>query len=206
MTRIGDSFYLFDRQESILCIAMDLTVTARAGKPHAASLKRLLKKAIPLVPCAPDEISVVLVGDKLMSELHLRDLNIAGPTDVLTYEIDHDPATKRCVAGEVIVCVPEAARQAKRRNSTIANELLLYSLHGVLHLAGFDDRTERAFRKMHTMEDDILTQIGVGPVFSPTSERRQSRKSETVSRKSTSTSRPTATARRNRANVRIGAI
>jgi len=174
---------------------MDLTVTARAGKPYAAPLKRLLNKAIPLVPHAPEEISVVLVGDKLMSELHLRDLNVAGPTDVLTYEIDHHPKTGRCTAGEVIVCVPEAVRQAKSRKTTTANELLLYSLHGVLHLAGFDDRTEVSFRKIHTMEDDILTRIGVGPVFSPV-------RGGQAQRNPTKPKRPTAEARRIRANAR----
>jgi hypothetical protein len=46
--------------------------------------------------------------------------------------------------------------------------LLLYGLHGMLHLCGFDDRTERAFRAMHAKEDEILTRLGVGPVFRPT--------------------------------------
>jgi probable rRNA maturation factor len=44
---------------------------------------------------------------------------------------------------------------------------LLYSLHGMLHLCGFDDRTEPDFRRMHQTEDEILTRLGVGPVFQP---------------------------------------
>jgi len=44
-------------------------------------------------------------------------------------------------------------------------ELLLYALHGMLHLCGFDDRTDRGFRTMHRREDDILTALGFGPVF-----------------------------------------
>jgi probable rRNA maturation factor len=146
---------------------MDLSVTACLGKAYVPQLRRHLRKAAALVPNAPSELSLALINDKTMSQLHLRDMGRAGPTDVLTYELDHDPATGRCVSGEVVICVPEAKRQAKSQGTLVENELLLYALHGVLHLAGFDDRTERSFRKIHTMEDDILTRIGVGPVFSP---------------------------------------
>jgi probable rRNA maturation factor len=145
---------------------MPLTITATVGKPYVPYLRKHLKRALPLVPHSPADISIALVNDKTMSALHERHLKIAGPTDVLTYELEHD-AAGRCTAGEVIVCVPEAKRQAAERGTTISNEILLYALHGTLHLAGFDDRTERLFRVMHAMEDDILTRIGVGPVFKP---------------------------------------
>jgi len=146
---------------------MELTLTAQIGRPLVARLRSRLKKAIPLIPNHPVDVSIALVNDKTMSMLHERDLGIAGPTDVLTYELDHDPKTGRCVAGEVIVCVPQAKRQSTERKGSVDAEVLLYALHGVLHLAGFDDRTERCFREMHRMEDDILTKIGIGPVFRP---------------------------------------
>lgn len=145
---------------------MHLTVSASLGKMYVPRLRRLLRKAAGLITTGPDELSLALVNDKTMSALHLRDLGVAGPTDVLTYELDHDPATGRCTSGEVVLCVPEAKRQARPRGTSVENELLLYGLHGLLHLAGFDDRTDRSFRKIHAMEDDILTRIGVGPVFS----------------------------------------
>ena len=146
---------------------MDLTITAQTGRAFVPPLRRQLKKAIALIPNAPEEISVALVDDATMSLLHERDLGIAGPTDVLTYELDHDTKAGRCTSGEVIVCVPEAKRQAAERRGSVGDELLLYALHGALHLAGFDDRTDRCYREMHRMEDDILSQIGVGPVFRP---------------------------------------
>jgi len=71
----------------------------------------------------------------------------------------------RVLAGEVVVCVPEARRRAAREGTDVRRELLLYALHGMLHLCGFDDRTERGFARMHRTEDMILTQLGVGPVF-----------------------------------------
>jgi probable rRNA maturation factor len=145
---------------------MPIILTAHLGRRFVPTLRRQLKRAVALVSNAPAEISVALVNDRTMSDLHMRHMGLSGPTDVLTFELDHD-ATGRCIAGEVVVCVPQAVRRARQEGSSVPNELLLYSLHGVLHLAGFDDRTAKCFAIMHTMEDDILTQIGVGPVFNP---------------------------------------
>ena len=110
------------------------------------------------------ELSLALVGDKTMSELHERFMNIPGPTDVLTFPLEHDPRG-RCVAGEVVVCVPEARRRAKTHGVAVRDEVLLYAIHGMLHLSGFDDRTPADYRKMHRAEDRILTELGVGAVF-----------------------------------------
>ena len=110
------------------------------------------------------EMSLVLVGDALMSRLHKEYMDIDGPTDVLTFPIDEN-ARGQTISGEVFVCVPEAKRQAKERATPLAAEVLLYSLHGMLHLCGFDDRTESDFRRMHRTEDKILTRLGIGAIF-----------------------------------------
>jgi probable rRNA maturation factor len=109
-------------------------------------------------------MSLALVGDRRMAELHERFMGIAGPTDVLTFELDHD-ARGRVTAGEVVVCVPFAVRQARQTGVAVRKEVLLYALHGMLHLCGFDDRTARDFAVMHEREDDILKKLGVGAVF-----------------------------------------
>jgi probable rRNA maturation factor len=80
--------------------------------------------------------------------------------------------------GEVVVCVPHARREARSRGTDPQDELLLYALHGVLHLSGHDDTTPRGYRRMHRLEDRILREIGVGPVFDPAPQltaRRRSR-------------------------------
>jgi len=121
-----------------------------------------------------------------MSELHAQFMGIPGPTDVLTFPLDQDDSGN-IVAGEVVVCVPEARRQAKARGTSVERELLLYALHGMLHLCGYDDRTSAAFRAMHAAEDRILTQLGVGPVFNPA--RTVARRNRSPSRASRQASR-----------------
>ena len=107
----------------------------------------------------------MLVSDETMSALHQQYMNESGPTDVLTFPLELD-RRGMAVAGEIVVCVPEARRRGKLEGTLVKNELLLYAIHGLLHLAGHDDRTEKGFRKMHAMEDKILTKLGIGPVFS----------------------------------------
>ncbi len=110
------------------------------------------------------ELSVALVNDSRMSELHLRFMDLAGPTDVLTFPLEG--AGRHVTAGEVVVCVPEARRRAAEHATRVEHELLLYAIHGMLHLCGFDDRTPDRYHAMHRKEDQILTTLGIGPVFS----------------------------------------
>src|SRR5687767_941511 len=89
-----------------------LSIVATSGAKHVASLRKHLLDAWPLIRRAPRELSIAMVDDQRMAALHKQFLNIAGPTDVLTFELEHD-AKGQCISGEVVVCVPEAERQAK---------------------------------------------------------------------------------------------
>lgn len=144
-----------------------LIVSSVAGGSHqplVAYLERWLPQALRLVPAAPPALSIALVGDTRMAALHEKFLHVPGSTDVLTFALDHDPRG-RVTTGEVVVCVPFARREAKRRALKLEQELLLYALHGTLHLSGYDDRTPADHARMHTEEDRILQQLGIGPVF-----------------------------------------
>ena len=127
-------------------------------------LRKHLKSAHALLSPPLTDLSLALVGDKKMSALHLQFMSLPGPTDVLTFPLDLN-AKGKPLSGEVVICVPEARRRCQESGTELNKELLLYALHGLLHLCGFDDRTDRQFRRMHRMEDEILTRLGVGPVF-----------------------------------------
>jgi probable rRNA maturation factor len=144
--------------------AFRLTFHASIGASFVPYLRRYIGKAHQLLAPPLNEFSIALVNDRRMSDLHVQFMNIPGPTDVLTFPLELNRDGK-ATAGEVILCVPEARRRAKEHGVTVKNELLLYALHGMLHLSGFDDRTARGFARMHRTEDDILQRLGVGPVF-----------------------------------------
>ena len=153
-------------------LLLEIAAPASSGRTFVPMLRRRLRQAHRLLHPPLRELSVVLVGNRRMAGLHDRFLGICKPTDVLTFELDHD-CEGNVTSGEIVICVPEAIRQAKLRCGDAGRELLLYALHGTLHLCGFDDRTERGFQAMHHREDQILIELGVGPVFARSQTRRR---------------------------------
>ena len=143
---------------------LDLSIHARAGKRYVPRLRRRILAAAPLASPALRQLSLVLIGDAMMSKLHQQFFADPATTDVITFPLDLD-SRGRAISGELYVCVPMAARQAKLRGVNIEHELLLYCLHGMLHLCGYDDQTPSGYKKMHQMEDKILVKIGIGKVF-----------------------------------------
>jgi probable rRNA maturation factor len=155
-------------------VPLDISISAACGAAHSTFIKRHIKLAHAIMRPALAELSIALVGDRRMSALHEQFMSIAGPTDVLTFPLDMD-AAGNALSGEVVICVPQARRRARENGNSIPSELLLYALHGMLHLCGYDDRTRREFEIMHEIEDDLLCRLGVGPVFGMGSDRRASR-------------------------------
>jgi probable rRNA maturation factor len=100
-----------------------------------------------------------------MSELHLRHSQVAGTTDVLTFDLRRDSAN--AIEAEIVVCADEAARRGVELGHAIERELLLYCVHGLLHCAGYDDHDEAGWQRMHAREDEILRAVGVGATFMP---------------------------------------
>ncbi len=125
-------------------------------------LRGALEAALEHVSRPIRSLTVKVVDDATMLKLHEQHRGEAVTTDVLTFDAS-DPGGP--VEADVVVCADEAARQAAERDHVIERELLLYALHGVLHCAGFDDRTPEDFEAMHAEEDRILTAVGIGPTF-----------------------------------------
>jgi probable rRNA maturation factor len=93
------------------------------------------------------ELSVVLVSDARMAALHRDYLGSFESTDVITF-----------AHGEIFVSVEAAEKQASEFNSTFLEEIELYLVHGLLHLAGYDDRKPQQGRQMERAQDRLLKQ------------------------------------------------
>lgn len=147
---------------------MKLTVTRDTTgdlvQAAATLIETHLPRAAELLETAVVELSVAIVDDATMARLHEDFLGIAGPTDVLTFELEHT-AGGDVSEGEVVICAGEAQRQAIGRGHDASVELLLYAVHGLLHLCGYDDLEPEAYRKMHAKEDELLEKLGFGCVF-----------------------------------------
>lgn len=109
-------------------------------------------------------ITVRLVADAEMAQLHGKHAGVTGTTDVLTFDAT-EPG--RPIDVDIAVCVDEASRRAAELGHSIERELLLYSIHGLLHCMGFDDHEPADFDRMHAEEDRLLELVGVERTFAP---------------------------------------
>ena len=119
---------------------------------------------------ASGSVRVLLVDDETMTEAHIRTMGLDSTTDVLTFDLSDAPQTDtpdhtRVLDTDLTVCVDQARRESGRRDARLAHELLLYTVHGVLHCLGYDDHDEQRYRAMHAQEDAVMDALGLGPVF-----------------------------------------
>lgn len=98
-------------------------------------------------------VSVAVVDDPTIADLHGRYLQDPEPTDVLSFVLEQAPGT---LEGEVVVSADTARANAARYRVAAESELLLYVIHGVLHLVGFDDATAPQRAAMRKMERRYL--------------------------------------------------
>ncbi len=129
-------------------------------------LRPRFTKLAKLAGATAGEATLALVDDARMGGLHLQYKGVPGPTDVLAFDL-RDPPRKSTdpVAVDLVLCVDEARRQATARGHDWRLELLLYALHGLLHVRGHDDLTPAQARLMHRREDAILREAGFGAVY-----------------------------------------
>jgi probable rRNA maturation factor len=130
-----------NRQRKIPVNVADLEIFV--GKALRRCLQLQMRKRTDLRKL--DEVFVWLISNRRMASLHQKFMHQTGPTDVLTFQ-----------HGEIFISVEIAKRHARAFGNSLASELCLYIAHGLLHLHGFDDRTQAAARKMKAMQKKIL--------------------------------------------------
>jgi probable rRNA maturation factor len=121
-------------------------------------LRRAAKAALPICRDISDdsrfalrdlpEVIVAIVSDRVISQIHVEFMGIEGPTDVITF--DH---------GEIVISADTAKISAARYSHTIEQELALYTVHGLLHLNGFDDLSPAPAARMRKTQTRILRQV-----------------------------------------------
>ena len=127
-----------------------------------ASVARFTLDALHVNPLA--ELSVLLVELDVMAELHQRWMDLPGPTDVMSFPMDELDATRRpdslddpdSILGDIVLCPPFAKDQARRAGHSLADELHLLTVHGVLHLLGYDHGEPDESAEMFGLQNELL--------------------------------------------------
>jgi len=142
---------------------LEIVDRARLVRLARTRIVKAIAAARALKPRRDGALSVALVDDRAIARLHRDHLGIDGATDVLAFPLSGSPGG---ALGEVVASAETARREAAARGVAPADELLLYVVHSVLHLLGFDDHEAGERRRMRAAERRALGAAGVtGKLF-----------------------------------------
>jgi probable rRNA maturation factor len=117
------------------------------------------------------ELSVLLIDEPAMTELHVRWMGEEGPTDVLAFPMDElrlpqpgghgdhgspDTDAAEVLLGDVVICPQVAAAQAAETDQDVQDEIDLLCTHGILHLLGYDHAEPDEHATMFGLQDRLL--------------------------------------------------
>jgi probable rRNA maturation factor len=135
-----------------------------------STLHYFLNQASPSAAPPARAVTIVITDNETIQQLNHQYRGIAAPTDVLSFEnvLDADfPELDPTLAGhlgDIIIAYPVAQAQALAGGHTPQDEVILLTVHGLLHLLGFDHDTPESQEKMWTVQNQIMTQLGLAHI------------------------------------------
>ena len=155
-------------------VSIDIANESGVGVDEVAlaAIARYVLDEMRIHPLA--ELSVLVVDEKAMAELHERWMGEPGPTDVLAFPMDElrpphlggvnagragaeDPGPDPGLLGDVVLCPQVAAVQARDAGHRTQDELELLAVHGILHLLGYDHAEPDERTEMFGLQDRLLS-------------------------------------------------
>jgi probable rRNA maturation factor len=121
-------------------------------------LRAFLRTVAPAAGAASGTATVALVSDGRIRALNREFRGLDEPTDVLSFPVSGRGASSGYL-GDIVISVETAERQARRRRSTLRRELEVLTLHGFLHLMGYDHETDDG--EMRRIEYRLRKKLGI---------------------------------------------
>lgn len=115
----------------------------------------------------PDaEVTLTCVEEKVITDLHVRWMDLDGPTDVMSFPMDEltpgtggrpdAPGPGPAMLGDIVLCPEFAEKQAAAAGHGLGHELALLTVHGALHLLGYDHADAESEREMFALQNELL--------------------------------------------------
>lgn len=161
---------------------MSIEVSNESGldvsEAELISVARFVIKKMNVNPGA--ELSMVLLDLAAMADLHMRWMDLPGPTDVMSFPMDElepggrpdAPEPGPSMLGDIVLCPQFAAEQAAAAGHSLGHELALLTVHGVLHLLGYDHAEPDEEKEMFALQRELLEEWVADQVRSYHSERQ----------------------------------
>lgn len=108
------------------------------------------------------ELTILFIEEEPMADLHVRWLDLEGPTDVMSFPMDElkpgrpDQVSAPGTLGDICICPTVAQSQAEAAGHSAVEEMLLLATHGILHLLGFDHAEPEEEEVMFALQRKLL--------------------------------------------------
>jgi probable rRNA maturation factor len=124
-----------------------------------SQIKRIAQKILRHEDISRANLSIVFVTDAQIQSLNKKFLHRSYATDVLAFALGSGkkPRAPKQIEGEVVISAPMARKNAKAFKTSVRHELVLYVIHGILHLLGHDDHRPADIRRMRAKEAELMT-------------------------------------------------
>lgn len=119
-------------------------------------MSQLLNHAAMIEGRTQGELSITFCNNDRIQELNHNYRGINRPTDVLSFPMDDEE-----LLGDIIISIPKAEDQAREYGHSFERELFFLSLHGFLHLLGYDHETPEEEKVMIAKQELVLSEMGI---------------------------------------------
>lgn len=128
----------------------------RSFKLPVKRLKKLVKSILNGEGLDYKEVGIIFADDNFIYDINKQFLNHDYPTDVISFDLSDESGK----VAEIYISIDRAIHQAKIYKVELQNELARLTAHGLLHLAGFNDRTRSEKLKMRKIENHYIKSVG----------------------------------------------
>jgi len=122
------------------------------------SIRTAVRKAAGQLGFTRGSIGVLITDDVTIHEINHKHLQHDYPTDVISFAYSADG---QMIEGELVASIDTARREASELGCAVVHELLLYVIHGALHICGLGDQTDDQQSLMRTAEQSVLRSLGL---------------------------------------------
>lgn len=126
-------------------------------------LNKLLEFTLEKEKLTNVEFNVIFVDEKTIQDINKNYRNIDAVTDVISFALEDSKIIEldHRLLGDIYICIERAKEQAIEYNHSFLRELSFLTIHGLLHLLGYDHMEEKEEKEMFDKQEEILNEFGI---------------------------------------------
>lgn len=149
---------------------IELQIETSAAHPELEQFQQWVDAALATHE-EDSEIVIRLVDDAESTELNQQYRHKAGPTNILSFPFEAPPGMAMDLLGDLVICAPLIALEARQQNKLAMHHWAHITVHGVLHLLGYDHVGDQDAEQMEALEIEILSTLNIANPYTEDSKQ-----------------------------------